>query len=100
MKKLFVLIVTVILMGVGIVGAEMYLPVGSGDPAFSVPSPEIFKVIWREKEKCLEVIGKNIHLRIYECGKVEKLQWKEINKNEEGNPWGNIRITPYSYLLY
>lgn len=59
-----------------------------------------FEIKWDQNEKYLEVIGKNIHLRIYECGKVEKLEWKEINKNEENTdpfviiPGGGYMPTP------
>ncbi len=44
-----------------------------------------FSIQYNEKGKYLEIIGKNIHLRIYECGKVEKLEWKELNPNEDIN---------------
>lgn len=47
------------------------------------PESEDMKVRWDKECKCLEVETKTAKFRIYPCGKVEKLEWKEINKNEE-----------------
>ncbi len=69
-------------------------------PTFQIGKEPTFKMTWYEKEGYLEVKGKNIHLRIHKCGKVEKLEWKEINKNEERQEtiqWGTIQPIPMPY---
>ncbi len=63
-------------------------------PTFQIGKEPTFKMTWYEKEGYLEVKGKNIHLRIHKCGKVEKLEWKEINKNEEAISGGNFITIP------
>ncbi len=104
--KLIVIATLSLIVGLGIVWAgerdpppssygTLWQEMNSGH--FYAGKDHIFKVTWNEKDQYLEVIGKNIHLRIHKCGRVEKLEWKEINKNEEQE---NIRIIGGHSLPY
>ncbi len=41
-----------------------------------------FQLSWVD-EGYLEVRGENANLRVWECGRVDKREWKEINPNEQ-----------------
>lgn len=113
MRKYFCLaVILAILMGIGIAKADdlkeyQNILITQGTFKFEIPKifegsflsqdgKTQFKFIWDSEKKILEIIGDKIHLRIYTCGKVEKLEWKEINKNEE-NQSGILYINPRFY---
>ena len=47
---------------------------------------------WDEPDEFIEIRTNNNTLRVYKCGKVEKLEWKEINPNEDTTTWDSGTI--------
>lgn len=48
-----------------------------------------------EKHDCVEIKTRNNTIRVYECGKVEKLDWKELNPNEDTQTfsgWSSVSL--------
>jgi len=43
--------------------------------------------------ECIEIITSRSKFRIYKCGKIEKLEWKEIHANEDDATLGTITFT-------
>lgn len=45
---------------------------------------ENFTIKVSEKQKTITIKTRNSTFRIHDCGRVEKLEWKELNPNEDG----------------
>ena len=49
--------------------------------------PETFRVDISEGETYVEIATRHGVFRVYPCGKVDKLTWKELNANGDNDQW-------------